>query len=113
MTKLKLLLPILFLLIGMPLSAQEDAKAETERLMKLYQKLEGTYQIQIIDSREKIAFPLKTLETIEAKRHQTQTTYFWLKERVKIMVLPEVAINKKDFQPVERIIYTSSNPAKQ
>lgn len=108
MMKFKFLLPGILFFLGIQLSAQDNAKAETDRLMKLYQKLEGTYQVQIIDSREKIAFPLTTLDAIEKQRHATETTYFWLKERVKIMVLPVSVISKKDFKPLERIIYTSS-----
>ena len=93
-------------------SAQKTGKEETERLVALQKKLEGTYQIQVIDSREKVAFPLSTLDVIETKRTKTDTIYFWLKERVRIMVLPANELNKVDFKPLTNTVYISSDSSK-
>jgi hypothetical protein len=90
----------------------EQARIETQRLTKLCQKLEGTYQLQIIDSREKAELPLSILDTVEAKRHATDTVYFWLKSNVRIMVLPFTVIGKNDFRGIERVVYRCSERIK-
>jgi len=108
MKKLKIIFGALALTLSISVSAQLDAKIESKRLMTLNQKLEGTFQIQVIDSREKVAFPLSALDSIENKRQQNQTIYFWLKNNIRVMVPPYTTINKKGFVPLERTKYFSS-----
>ncbi|MEO8762289.1 MAG: hypothetical protein ABI448_15445 [Bacteroidia bacterium] len=83
-------------------------KVESQRLMNLYNKLEGTYQIQIINSREEPAIPLTIMDSIEIKRQQITTVYFWLKSNVRVMVPAYSVINKQGFSPLERVKYLSS-----
>ncbi len=113
MTKTKFFLLNLFLLFSFALCAQqsdpEKARAESKRLMELYQKMEGTYQVQVIDSREKIGFPLSSLDSIQSKRHQTETVYLWLKPNVRIMVPSYADIKKTGFVPLPQTAYYSSN----
>ncbi|MEO8760449.1 MAG: hypothetical protein ABI448_06130 [Bacteroidia bacterium] len=93
------------------LHAQEmpKEKVESQRLMNLYNKLEGTYQIQIINSREEPAIPLTIMDSIEIKRQQNTTVYFWLKSNVRVMIPAYSLINKQDFSLLERVKYVSSN----
>jgi len=84
-------------------------KLESKRLMTLYNKLEGTYQLQIIDSREKPTLPLTIMDSIETKRQQNTTIYFWLKTNVRVMVPAYSVINKQGFTPLESIKYISSS----
>jgi hypothetical protein len=95
---------------GMPAGSAKvyNQKAETQRLLKLSQQLEGTYQIQIIDSREMPAIQLGIMDSIVAKRQSTQTIYFWLKNNTRIMVPPVSLISKKDFSPLIRVKHISS-----
>lgn len=93
-----------FLLVSAA-SAQQEQSPETKRLLALQTKLEGTYQVQVINSREKIAFPLTTLDAVEARRSPHDTVYFWLKEHVRIMVLPASVISGKEFTPVQKTVY--------
>ncbi len=113
MTKKTILLLNFFLLFSIGLCAQqgdkEKAKAETDRLMKLYQKLEGTYQVQVIDSREKVGFPLATLDEIVSKRQTSETVYLWLKSNIRVMVLPFSEINKPEFVRLPQTAYYSSD----
>ena len=91
-----------------PPQSEEARKAETQRLVKLSQKLEGTYQVQIIDSRESATLPLSVMDTIEAKRQPSQTVYFWLKNNTRVMVPPVSVISKNDFVPLARVTHISS-----
>lgn len=90
--------------------AQPDpkAKAESDRLMKLYQQLQGTYQVQVIDSREKVGFPLTLLDSIMVKRQQDKTVYLWIKNNIRVSIPPYSEINKKDFVRLEQTAYYSS-----
>lgn len=109
----KTVISIFFLLLfSCTLNAQErdnyKAKVESERLMSLYHKLEGTYQVQVIDSREKVAFPLTILDSVVNTRDLNQTKYIWLKSNVRLMILPYNTINKKGFTPLSQTAYYSS-----
>jgi|GEM_PF-1424485 len=89
--------------------AQNDAKKiETERLTKLLNKLEGTYQVQIIDSRELAAIPLTLMDTIELKRHENQVQYVWIKNNVRVKILPKIEILSPNFKGLERVTHISS-----
>jgi hypothetical protein len=89
----------------------QSSKAESARLVDLFNKLEGTYQIQVLDSRDKTEIPLYIMDSIQAKRHSTDIIYFPLKNNVRVMVLPLSVISKKDFKPVERVVNISSQNA--
>lgn len=83
--------------------AQTAPKEETQRLTQLLQELEGTYQIQIINSRKEIAYNLSLMDIIVAQRHQTEVVYYQLKENVRVKILPFSEINKENFVRLERI----------
>jgi hypothetical protein len=112
MTKQVLLLLSTFLLFTAGIHAQqsdkEKARAESTRLMNLYNKLEGTYQVQVIDSREKVGFPLAMLDSIEAKRKQNETIYLWLKSNIRIVVPSYTEIHKSGYVPLEQTVHISS-----
>ncbi len=102
---------LLFLLaffFSFKLPAQDKAKAESQRLMDLFQKLEGTYQMQIINSRDKTELPLYLMDTIQKKRHTTNVVYYKYKSNVRLMILPFSEINKQGFKRLERIAHISA-----
>lgn len=88
--------------------AQDKASIESQRLMDLFKKLEGTYQLQIINSRDKTELPLYLMDTIQMKRHATDVVYHKYKSNVRLMIPPFIMINQKDFKPLDRIIHISS-----
>lgn len=98
-------------LLTINISAQKDPKVESQRLVNLFQKLEGTYQIQIIDSRDKIEIPLTLMDSIQAKRNIQDIVFFPLKPNVRVMVLPFSTINANDFKRIERVVNISSQKA--
>ncbi len=89
--------------------SQESDKKETERLNALNQKLNGTFQIQVIASREMPIFPLKTLDEISLKRDENKVTYIWIKSNIRVLILPKSKIEEAGFKPIERIKHLSSS----
>jgi hypothetical protein len=89
--------------------AQQESSVETKRLMTLLNKLEGTYQVQIIDSRELPAIPLTLMDTIIAKRDEKEVKYVWLKNNTRVKILPVREITSSNFKGVERVAHVSSS----
>lgn len=77
--------------------------------MTLLNKLEGTYQVQIIDSRELPAIPLSIMDTIQAKRDLNVVKYVWLKENTRVKILPKSEITSPNFKGVTRIAYVTAS----
>jgi len=111
MKKKNLALYLLLFFVSIKIYSQEipKEKLESKRLMNLYTKLEGTYQLQIIDSREGPTLPLTYMDSVEIKRQQNTTVYLWLKKNVRVMVPSYSVINKQGFSPLERVKYISSS----
>lgn len=89
--------------------AQQEQTEETKRLMTLLNKLEGTYQVQIIDSRELPAIPLSLMDTIVAKRDEKDVKYVWLKNNTRVKILPVKEITSPAFKGVTRVSYVNSS----
>lgn len=106
-THLSLIMAILCLSISQGFS-QQTSKAETNRMMDLLNKLEGTYQVQIIDSRELPAIPLSLMDTIVAKRDQEITQYVWLKSNIRVKILSVKEITSPSFKGVTRVEYINA-----
>lgn len=104
-----LTLAFIFAIVFSYAQQSPEQKKETERLTQLASSLAGTYQIQVINSREMPAFPLTALDKVAAERKQSENTFFWLKQHIRILVLPYSEIQKKDFKPIDRIVYLSSS----
>ena len=75
----------------------------------LSQELEGTYQIQMIDTRSLPTTPLSIFPMIRDARTSSSVTYIEYSENMRIMVLPLNIIESKDFVPVKKITYINSS----
>jgi len=106
--KINLVLAVLTLFCFLKVPAQVETKTESKRLMTLFNKLEGTYQVQVLNSRDKTEIPLYIMDSIEIKRHVSEVVYFPLKNNVRVMVLPYNVINKKGFVPLARVANIST-----
>lgn len=102
-----------FVLCTSMANAQETSKQEKEtlRLKQLAKELEGTYQIQVINSRENPSLSFSFLDEIVAKRHKSDTIYFWPKRDVRIMILPESVIKVSDFKPLTTLTHIKLDPS--
>jgi hypothetical protein len=102
MKRLLVLLPAVLLFLSF-----NDPQTESARLTELSKKLEGTYQLQIINSREAGEIPLQYMDTIVAKRLPLDTAYFIYpnKNQMRLMILPESVISQPGFKKLVRIIH--------
>lgn len=84
---------------------EEEAISYAER----FNQAGGTYQIQIIDSREMPSIQLSIVDQIDAVRKENDIAYITVKNNIRIKVLPLLVINALDFVEVERIVYLKSS----
>lgn len=85
------------------------SKEEVTKYTEMVKIAEGTYQIQMIDTRSLPSVPLSLIQTIEDKRDEIKVVYFQFKPKIRIKILPKQTINKKDFIFINRIIHIASN----
>ncbi|MFP5471585.1 MAG: hypothetical protein ACLGGV_08300, partial [Bacteroidia bacterium] len=78
----KCLLFVSFVACSVLISAQstkqkeELSKERIEQISQLNQQFEGTYQIQMIDTRKQPALPFDLVERVNAVRKQNEETFF-------------------------------------
>jgi len=84
---------------------EEEATSYAER----FNQAGGTYQIQIIDSREKPAINISLIDQIDAIRKENDVAYISVKNNIRIKVLPLSVINANDFTAVERVVFLNSS----
>lgn len=81
---------------------------ETIELNTLLKDIDGTYQIQMIDTRALPQVHISIATKIEEKRHETEYQYFDYNESTRVMILPKDLINSSDFKKIEKIKHISS-----
>ena len=85
--------------------SEEEATAYAKR----FNQAGGTYQIQIIDSRECPTIEVSLIDEIDNARKQDDVAYVYIKENIRIKVLPLSVINDENFVAVERIVFLNSS----
>ena len=89
--------------------SQSNLTGETASYAERFNQAGGTYQIQIIDSREKPAIKISLIDQIDAVRKKNDVSYISVKDNIRIKVLPISVINSPDFTAVERVVYLNSS----
>ncbi len=86
-------------------SNNKEQKSIEEKLAK-YQ---GTYQIELINTRQHPLIPYNLDEIIEKNRDKTQTKYVSLGTNVRLKILSESEVNKSNFDKnkLEQIVVVS------
>lgn len=98
-----------FLLCAFCVSAQQSSTNErSNKLQQLNVSLDGTYQIQVLNSRELPMFPLSLLPKIDSLRSESDTVYIQVKPRERIMVLPRKVIDSPGFKKPEHVVHIST-----
>ncbi|MBW8049528.1 MAG: hypothetical protein FVQ77_04165 [Cytophagales bacterium] len=87
--------------------SNEKKTVVKQSVNQLSKELEGTWQIQVINSRKMPAIPIQVVETIEQRRLDNDTSYYYLDPDIRIMILPRKVISNKNFQKLEKITYIS------
>ena len=88
-------------------SDKDNVKSEEQKISQLSKELEGTWQIQVINSRNMPAIPIQVVETIEQRRLDNDTSYYYLDPDIRIMILPRKVILNKNFNKIEKITHIS------
>jgi hypothetical protein len=93
---------------AMSLSAQEHlSKQEVSLYSQMTLDAAGTFQIQMINTRELPTIPLSIIKTIEEKRDAEDVVYYQYSNKMRIMILPTNEIKSSEFISLERIKYIS------
>jgi hypothetical protein len=106
MELMKKLYSILFfsvLILSKPVSAQEESKKPIG--------IEGTYQIQVLNTRALPLIPSNLEMLIKKERHATEEKFIKLGEQVRLKVLPLSEISKPGFKAVEKVVYIFNSDA--
>lgn len=108
MYKLKLIIVCFLFISTSHLIAQDTEKTNNdlkEEFKELLVKLEGTYQIQILETRVEPSISFDLLKEIDRKRLEKETIFIH-KEHYSIEVPSFEEINSEDFKPLEKVIYS-------
>ena len=100
---------LLLAIMPRALSAQEQQQDDTKRLAELSRQMEGTYQVQVVNSRQYFSMPLNIFDSIQAQRHKTETRYLQVSENIRIMIPSQQAILSPGFKPLQRVVYLTEN----
>ncbi|MEJ6582897.1 MAG: hypothetical protein QNL61_10515 [Crocinitomicaceae bacterium] len=103
----KLTLSLCFVLTSATFSFSQSwlNQEQVQEYFNLSVALEGTYQIQMIDTRALPTITLDLFPQIDALRLENETSYFNVNQNMRIMILPREVINASNFVWVERVIH--------
>lgn len=86
-------------------SQQKFSKEEISEIHQLNKKFEGTYQVQVVNSRNQVALPFDLIKTIEKERKQSQEVFYKIDDNIRIRILPRNTINNRGFAKLEKLKY--------
>ncbi len=93
----KILLLLIFIFAGFTVKAQDIAdKSKTDSSINI----EGTYQIEVINTRSQPYIPGNLKEMVLEKRDATKIIYVQLGTEVRLKILPYSEIRKANFKPL-------------
>ena len=84
------------------------SESKVKELIALGVALEGTYQIQMIDTRVLPAVELSIYSIIQEQRSSKNVVYHYLNSNTRIMILSFETIENTNFKSLDRIAYISS-----
>ena len=108
--KFILIICTLFVLQSQLFSQSNLTESQVEELNLLGSKIEGTFQIQMLDTRSKPTFELSLYKDIYDKRKNSENVYYNVNPNMRILILSKKVIESIDFNSIERVIYISSSP---
>lgn len=107
--KVSTLLFLTFLTVN-SINAQEENNqiTNTETFEQKQEALEGTFQIEMIDTRALPTFNISLYDSIREMRDENEVVYLDVSDIMRIKILPRTVIEDNNFQKVERVVYTYS-----
>ena len=108
-TMKKLTLSLCFAVSSAAFSFSQSSlnQEQVQEYFNLSVALEGTYQIQMIDTRALPTITLDLFPQIDALRLENETSYLNVNPNMRIMILPREVINASNFVWVERVIHVN------
>ena len=97
----KIFLPFILLYVGISLSKGQNTTESFQTPDSA--SIEGTYQIQVINSRSQPYIPANIAQLVINNRNSTLVTYVNLGTEVRLKILPLSEVNTPDFKPLEKI----------
>ena len=94
----------LFFLLGITLS---NAQVAADTTKKTRTCIDGTYQLQMIRSRNQPYFPANLDKIVTDNRDATQVKYVSLGTEVRLKILPLSEINAPGFKPLPKVGYVN------
>ena len=70
---------------------------QPNNLIELAKEIDGTYQMQVVNSRQLPTIHLNYMEIIESKRHETDTVYHYFNDNLRVMILSKSVISDPKF----------------
>ncbi len=106
-TMKKLTLSLYFTVASAAFSFSQSSlnQEQVQEYFNLSVSLEGTYQIQMINTRALPTIRLDLFPQIDSLRLENETTYLNVNPNMRIMILPREVINASNFVWVERVIH--------
>lgn len=98
-----------FLFLQAPYAQEELSKEDAQKYATMFNNAGGTYQFQIIDSREKLTIPFSFIQQIEDARDEDEIVYIPFKENVRVMILPKNAIISGNYEALEKFAFINSS----
>ncbi|MFB6258608.1 MAG: hypothetical protein ABEH38_07930 [Flavobacteriales bacterium] len=93
-------------LSGAVFAQNELSDQKVKELEELKEKLEGTYQIQMMGTRGRPSIPIKVFEKIKSRRKDQKVSFYSVDANTRIKILPRERIEQEGFEGVkERVVY--------
>lgn len=109
----KLVLACLSVFTFFSFYGQENlSETEAKKFATMFNNAGGTYQFQIIDTREKLTIPISYIQTIEEARDENEIVYILFKENVRVMILPKNMIASGNYEALGKFEYLNSSDLK-
>ena len=87
------------------ISQRNLSEADVSYYTSMLKVAEGTYQIQMINTRKEPILPINIIDKIENIRHQTDIKYLNLNSETRIKVLSKELIENPTFNNIKKVIY--------
>ena len=106
--KYTLIIPFFLLFFQTDSIAQENlTKQQVSTYKTMIEKAEGTYQVQMIATRQTPAIPISIIQLIEDNRHAVDTVYVDYNSKMRIMILPQDLIDNGNYTHLSQIQYVA------
>lgn len=97
-----------FFLLATTYGQDNLSKSDAEKYATMFNDAGGTYQFQIIDSREKLTIPFSFILQIEEARDEKEVVYIPFKENVRVKILPKNLIISGNYEALEKFAFINS-----